>query len=439
MNPICELRNALQAARQRPTPQGLRIERLTVPCEQPALTLLAGPTEGQRVYWRPRDSDRGVAGLGAAHLLSGDANAGPESIFAELAPLRAVAPEGCRFFGGLAFGPANSAAWQPLGAWRFVLPRFELDGDTLACNLVFQPHRDPDAEFACALQELDALSFGEPAELPHCSSQRDLTGRDQWMQTVSQALNSISGGDLTKVVLARRIRLGFDSPPSPAALVGKLAAAAGSCFVFLLETDDVAFLGASPERLYRRDGREFATEALAGTRPRSDDPERDAELAAALLGSEKECREHRNVVDGLAGALHELGCEFRITGKPSLRRLSRVQHLYQEISCSLPPGISDAQLVRALHPTSAVGGDPRDAALQAISELEPFDRGWYAGLVGVIGADDADFAVAIRSALLHGSQADLYGGAGIVAGSEPACEWDETVDKMAWLTRGIFA
>jgi menaquinone-specific isochorismate synthase len=440
VNPICELRNALQAARERGRPDGLRIERVSVPCDLPALALLAGRSEGDRVFWRPRDSAQELAGLGTAHLISGDAEANPETIFGALAPLRAAAPADCRFFGGLAFGPADSATWHTLGTWRFVLPRFELNGTSLACNLVLQPGSDSDAEFATALRELDDLSFGEPATLPACISQRDLASRDQWMQAVSLALDVIASGTLTKVVLARRIRLCFDSPPSPAALVGKLSDVAGSCFVFLLESKGVAFLGASPERLYRREGDQLVTEALAGTRPRGDDPQQDAELAAALLDSEKERREHRNVVDGLASALRSLGCEFRIPDDaPSLRRLPRVQHLYQEISCPLPPGVGDAELVRALHPTSAVGGDPREAALEAISELERFDRGWYAGLVGAIGADHADFAVAIRSALLHGCHADLFGGAGIVAGSEPACEWEETVDKMAWLTRGVFA
>ena len=413
MSAICELRNALQAA---PAKSG--IQRISVPCTEAPLALLNGTESDDRIYWRPRDGQREVAGIGCAQLVTS---------FEDLTPA-----DGSRFYGGLAFGPASTPPWDRLGAWRFVLPRFELDGHELACNLV-------DGDVANALEELEALRFGVADLLPACVSQRDMTGREQWMSAVSEALDSIAAGELTKVVLARRIRLSFASAPSPAALVTKLVEAAGACFVFLLETNGVAFLGASPERLYRRDGNQLETEALAGTCPRSDDPERDAELASALLNSEKERREHRNVVDGLARALQELGCEFHSDEAPSLRRLPRVQHLYQHIQCPLPDGVGDAELVGALHPTSAVGGDPRQAALKLIDELEPFDRGWYAGLVGAVGADDADFAVAIRSALLQGAQADLFGGAGIVAGSEPASEWEETVDKMAWLTRGIFA
>jgi menaquinone-specific isochorismate synthase len=433
---ICELRSALEAARTEPPHSG--IIRVSVPCSEPPLTLLAGSSVCDRMYWRPRDGGQEIAGIGCAHLLTGPATTPVAAIFEALAPLRATAA-GCRFFGGLAFGPASDAPWNALGAWRFALPRFELNGSTLACNLLLG--EDPDAEFARAIAALETIGFAEPAALPTCISQQDLTSRDTWMQAVSDALDAIASGEINKVVLARRIRLAFQSPASPVGLVRKLSEAAGSCFVFLLESDGVAFLGASPERLYRRSGSDFETEALAGTRPRSDDPTSDAELAAALLSCEKERREHRNVVDGLLRALEDVGCQFGpgVTGEPSLRRLPRVQHLYQQIQCVLPSALGDAELVQALQPTSAVGGDPRTAALDLIAELETFDRGWYAGLVGVLGADDADFAVAIRSALLHGSQADLFSGAGIVAGSDPAREWDETVDKMAWLTRGIFA
>lgn len=192
-----------------------------------------------------------------------------------------------------------------------------------------------------------------------------------------------------------------------------------------------SFIGASPERLVRvADGR-MHTAALAGSAPRGESASEDAALAQALLHSEKDLREHRLVLDAIAGSLADLGLKLEHPATPRLLGLANVQHLNTPISAALPPGVHILDLVERLHPTPAVGGVPQAEALTAIRRLEPFARGLYAGPQGWVDhRGGGEFFVGIRSALIDGRTATAYAGAGIVAGSEPEKELAETELKF---------
>ena len=158
--------------------------------------------------------------------------------------------------------------------------------------------------------------------------------------------------------------------------------------------------------------------------------EDDRRLGEKLLASGKETREHGYVAASTRRVLAEL-CRTLSGGEQrALVKLARVQHMIARFEGELDDGIGDRDILSALHPTPAVGGVPTDLARQRIAELEQFDRGWYAGPVGWVGCDSAEFAVGIRSALLHGSQLRLFSGAGIVDGSHPDREWDEIENKI---------
>jgi len=189
-------------------------------------------------------------------------------------------------------------------------------------------------------------------------------------------------------------------------------------------------MGASPERLYRRTGRAIETEALAGTRPRGEGAADEA-LRAELLADDKERREHRIVVDGIREALAGLCVNVREDPTISVLQLRNCQHLFETVEGVLANGVTDGDVLRALHPTPAVGGTPTVDAVRWIAALEPFDRGWYAGPVGWIGRDSAEFAAAIRCGLACGDSLRVYSGAGIVAGSTPEREWAEIENKMS--------
>ncbi len=199
---------------------------------------------------------------------------------------------------------------------------------------------------------------------------------------------------------------------------------------FAFQRGEAVFLGASPERLCDKRGLSVASDALAGSAPRRD--EGDARAAAALLESDKDRREHQVVVDAVRAALEPLATRIRVPAAPVVRTLRNVHHLWTPITATLARPLHVLDLVRALHPTPAVCGTPREAAIRWIAAHEPDPRGWYAGAVGWFDAEgDGAFNVAIRSGLLARREAWLYAGAGIVEGSDASLEYAETRLKQA--------
>ncbi|HEX2181466.1 MAG TPA: chorismate-binding protein, partial [Rubrobacteraceae bacterium] len=184
-------------------------------------------------------------------------------------------------------------------------------------------------------------------------------------------------------------------------------------------------------------GRLIESEAVAGTRPRGASEADDAELRDDLLRSEKDKAEHEYVRVGIREALGPLCDELEVEDDVSEMKTKSRRHLVSRVHGVLREGVEDAEVLRALHPTPAVGGYPGEGALQEIRTAEPFDRGWYAGPVGWIGADAAEFAVGIRSGLVRGDSLALFSGAGIVEGSEPEAEWAEIEQKIGDFT-GMF-
>ena len=182
--------------------------------------------------------------------------------------------------------------------------------------------------------------------------------------------------------------------------------------------------------MYKRAGDRIETEAVAGTSPRGASREEEAALEQELLSCSKNALEHRYVVDAIREALNELCCEVQTDPKARLVKLEGGQHLVTRFAGKLRGKVSDDQIITRLHPTPAVAGYPRDEALTAISDMEPFSRGWYAGPVGYVGYGQSEFAVAIRSALVNHDKLSLYAGAGIVEGSTAEGEWREIETKI---------
>jgi menaquinone-specific isochorismate synthase len=387
-----------------------------------------------RLYWSGREGGTETAAAGAADLQTGE---GPEDIGALGKRLRAADADGLRYYGGGRFDPGRAAdeEWEPFGAYRFVLPRFELrvgrTGATLSCNLVLPRDRDRQEEILAQIEGLRVPPEDEHGVLPEPLYREDAPDRRGWDANVEHALSAFSEGRLGKVVLARRAGLGFAEELDGLSVIRELRDATPGCFHFYVEpVEGTAFLGASPERLYRREGRVVTSEAVAGTRPRGASTNDDEDLRDELLGSEKDRAEHGFVRVGIGEALGPLCEELEVEGGVSEMKLASRRHLVSRVHARLRDGVADAEVLGALHPTPAVGGYPKGGALEDIRALEPFDRGWYAGPVGWVGADDAEFAVGIRSGLVRGRVLALFSGAGIVAGSKPEQEWAEIEQKI---------
>ncbi|MDX9973968.1 MAG: isochorismate synthase [FCB group bacterium] len=399
---------------------------------------------GEKTYWADRSGVFEIAGIGSADTLV-ETNGDGSGVFARLRERLACAHPRLRYLGGLRFNTRvpSSEAWRPFGACRFVLPRFELmvaDGHSyLACNLIAPEQARVDELFEEIHAGLHSLQFPEPganAPMEPPLARTDSPDREGWTRTINEALSLLHAGELEKIVLARESRFDFPSASDAGELLRRLTLRVGRAYRFYFQpARGVAFLGASPERLYKRHGRHLESEAVAGTRPRGRTPEEDEALSRELLASEKDVREHRFVVDALVAGFASLCGAVQRGDELSLLRLSECQHLHRRIEGILAETSSDAEILRVLHPTPAVGGSPKREAMDWIARLEPFDRGWYAGPVGWVSRDAAEFAVGIRCGLVHDASISVYSGAGIVPGSTPQGEWDEIEGKMSNLSR----
>ena len=260
-------------------------------------------------------------------------------------------------------------------------------------------------------------------------------GDDEFERAVAEAIDAIDAGELTKVVLARQVDVAMTDPVEVPALLRRWSGLEPACTVFSVPVDDGQFVGASPELLVERSGDRVRSRPLAGTTGSrlGDAPDL---RPAALFDSEKDVAEHRLVVEAIAGALAPLSRDLDTPPHPELVRLRSMTHLGTEIGGTLDPRSDGSvphvlELLRALHPTPAVGGVPRTAARAMIERLEPRGRGPYAGPVGFVdAAGDGRFVVGIRSMTLRGRDAHLAAGVGIVEGSDPRAERAEADLKL---------
>ena len=357
---------------------------------------------------------------------------------------------GPHFFTTFAFQPAVEAA-EPFPAAQVLVPRWQVgrrEGRTVAvANLLITPTA-PVAPLAervwrahAKFRTFDFASVDpaarEAAALPTLAGEADDKAR--YAAAVEQALALIAAGAFAKIVLARTKELRAVAPFHPLRVLNDLRERFADCYAFSVANGDgQSFIGATPERLLRVQAGVLTTEALAGSARRGRSASEDAALGGALLRSEKDLREHRLVLESIVRRLAPLGMVPAAPARPTLRRLANVQHLQVPVTAALPAGVRLLEVLAQLHPTPAVGGAPREAALPHIRALEGFPRGLYAGALGWVDArGDGEFFVGLRSALIDGRAARLYAGAGIVAGSQPEAELRETELKFGAMQEAL--
>jgi salicylate biosynthesis isochorismate synthase len=349
--------------------------------------------------------------------------------------------------GGFAF---QSGRWHPAGGvpdsltWCPAVQVVRLgDGSThLALTARLTAGADPialaDARLELAarlLAETDERPLPDPAldGRPRLVARFDVPDAAQWRRAVGAAVDEIHRGDLTKVVLARQVVLHADRPFAVPAAVDRLAEGFSEGAVFAARFAGCWFLGGTPECLVRVAHGEVTAHSLAGSAARGATASADAAGAQLLLDNVKTRQEQAVVTDFVARVLAGVCVDVRVPARPGILRLGNVQHLVGTVTATVPAqrAVGVLDLVERLHPTPAVGGYPRPAALRWIARSEPFDRGWYAAPVGWLdAAQDGEMAVAIRSALVSGNRAALFAGCGIVAGSSPDDEYAETELKL---------
>ncbi len=374
--------------------------------------------------------------------------------------------------GGDVTGPGTGAV--ALGALPFVrdapgalvVPRVVIgrrDGEAWITTIA-RPGGGPAAASLAGQMAADALGgFADPRPAPSQFTLTPAMDHDAWKELVAGAVTRIDDGALGKVVLARQIDVTANRPFVTSDVLSRLLALYPTCMVFRID----GFLGASPELLIERRGTHVASHPLAGTIGRSGDLATDEALIAGLLASPKERKEHAYVIEGLRATLGPVCESLDVPGKPTVLELRNVSHLATRLSgvlSAVPDGSAEPgsslgrhagpsgdepahpglrvptalQLVARVHPTPAVGGTPTDEAVAYIGEVEGFDRGRYAGPVGWMDArGDGSWAIGLRSAHINGEHASMYAGVGVVAGSRPGAELEETQLKLQALLAAL--
>ena len=335
--------------------------------------------------------------------------------------------------GGFAFAPEGGSTpeWSSLAPARLTLPEVSIRRRErearMTVNVVAEGDEAPEAVLERVDRRLEGLV---PAGIPLFDPDPVEAARvvsaappEHFEEAVRRATERIAAGEMDKVVLAREVRVHSPRPIDAAAIYGALREAFPSCYCYLVATGDATFLGASPELLVRRDGQRAQTVALAGTLRRSADPAVDRHLAEQLLSGERYREEQAIVTRRIERTLDPVSVWVTAADEPEVVKVQNVQHLGTPIRAQLAEPLPCVSLAGLLHPTPAVGGEPAAKALPVIPALEGIDRGWYAGPVGWTDlAEDGEFCVALRCALIRDRIAHLYAGEGIVRDSVPAEE-----------------
>ncbi|MFJ7729551.1 isochorismate synthase MenF [Neobacillus sp. NPDC097160] len=349
-------------------------------------------------------------------------------------------------FGGFSFDPYKEKTdlWSKFADSLFHIPKYLLsiiDGETyLTTNVVITPNDDVSL-FSKIIEERNQLLM----TLKH----NDLTksaillktneiSPEKWKQSVDGVVKELTNGPLKKVVLARELRLIFNNHLEAEAVLEHLYTEQHASFIFAFESNGDCFIGASPERLVKKHGSEVYSTCLAGSISRGSTEEEDRILGQTLLNDQKNLIEHGFVVEMIREALEESCEEIILPDKPQLMKNRDIQHLYTPVIGKCNKDASLLLLVERLHPTPALGGLPKKAAVEKIRQVEVLDRGFYGAPLGWVDyKQNGEFAVSIRCGLLQGDEASLFAGCGVVADSNSESEYLETSLKFTPMLRAL--
>jgi menaquinone-specific isochorismate synthase len=403
---------------------------------------------GERFFWQEPNGDLEIAGLGRLEKLSSsNSQQRYDQIYQQWQECvkRAVIisedmkqATGPLLFGGFSFDEKvkNHSLWDQFGDSLFFIPKRMLtklnDETFLTLNLLCEPG-DEAQKLLTVVQE----SVHEDLDKArHHSNSSVCTGIEEpaanlWLEKVGEAIQDIKNGKMDKVVLAREARLTFDDKVASEVVLRNLITDHPTSFIFSLESGSDCFIGASPERLIKKQGTVLLSTCLAGSIERGISKEEDDKLGNELLADHKNRIEHQFVVKTIEKALQEYCSEISVPGSPTLMKVKHIQHLYTPVVANCEADLSIFKVVKKLHPTPALGGLPKEKAIEWIREKEPLERGFYAAPIGWTDAySNGEFAVAIRSGLIQGQEVSIFAGCGIVEDSDPSLEFNETSIKF---------
>jgi menaquinone-specific isochorismate synthase len=401
--------------------------------------LLDTPLPQYRFFWQAKDSQDIVVGVGAV-LSSSELDSQLVSRVNRqhwFVATPFTAPQMPAMVGM----ESGIAAWSDLATGFLVLPRVEWslgeDDQTLTIRALVDRDAtalDQQRAIQHVLRDYLPVTLGCGVfELPELVGEaRNVPDRDHWHSMVATAKGLIRDKHLAKVVLSRTKRLEVDRQVDMAPLMRALSEMAERSYLFGVRSPaGHGFLGRSPERLLAWDESSYYVDALAGTRRRTGEKRDDFDEATALRSSAKDLAEHRYVTDYIQSTLANYATYVEHSERETLLRLQHVQHIRSRFRAVRDRQHHPFACLQALHPTPAVGGLPKAAAVDFIEAHEGFNRGLFAGAFGLVKGDEyGEVALGIRTALVADRTLTLFAGAGIVEESDPEQEWQETEVKM---------
>lgn len=422
-----------------PAPLTPTLVQLSTPVPTfPAFTWLDAQTHFPKLYWQSRDGEHETASSGCVDTWWLKEAQAPKRGWQRLTADNSAQNDALdwRYYGGHGFTPGDPKVSE-MGGNCLYLPKFEYRRQHGRHWLIFYLALKPEqwqSQIKEAQQELSLLAEPKPfaAKPLSIESQRHLPDYETWASLVKQVTGDQQLQQTPKVVLCRETRLQTAEVANGWQLLRDWQGQQPNCYQFGIQiSQEQSFFGCSPERLFKRQDEYVQTEALAGTCSKGKTPEQSAKFAQQLLQDPKNIHENELVADDILKQLRTLTKTVQLESNAHLVELRQVNHLCRDIQGELRLGVSEGDILKALHPTAAIGGLPRAEAKTFIEQNEGVSRGWYAGAFGMIGDLESEFCVTIRSVQQQGQQLSLYAGAGIVAGSEPYAEWHELNSKLA--------
>ena len=426
---------------------------------------------GESFFWERPSESTALVGIGAATTIETRGEARfheaaarwralmQDAVVAQASDVVPIAGSGPTLFGGFAFDALapRTDLWHDFPDGLLVLPSllfsYGPQGVALTVNVMVDVNENIEQRVAECSEAITHLLTSVEYAASHHEEQvvadelrtRDLLSALEWKQHVADVAREIRAGRYEKVVLARGVKV---TPQDVMELDGiefdirgvlrRLRRSYPGAYVFAMQRGQRFFAGATPERLVQAQDGNIYTMALAGTAPRGATPEEDERIGKSLLQSDKNNIEHAIVVSQVRDALAQHCGVVEVADIPHLLKLKNVQHLETPVRGTLLPQRCILDVMADLHPTPAVGGFPRQLALETIRRVEQLDRGWYAGPLGWIGASGhGEFAVALRSGLVDEHEATLFAGCGIVGDSDPQSEYEESCLKLQVMLRSL--
>ncbi|MEW9051974.1 MAG: isochorismate synthase [Neobacillus sp.] len=411
---------------------------------------------GERFFWKDPKGEMVLIGLGISKQIQSDQ--ATDRFFHVEEKWRSFVKDsiihnpyketgiGPVMFGGFSFDPQKSKTelWSKYADSLFHIPKYMLTiigGHTfLTTNIVCTQndnHRLFEKVIVERTQLLSTLDSRNEIKPTRLIEQKEIFP-NEWKQTVENVVSDLKAGPLKKVVLARELRLYFEKAIMVESVLDNLSCQQQDSFIFVFESNGDSFVGATPERLVKKHGDQVFSTCLAGSISRGKTEEEDRILGQSLLTDQKNLIEHSYVVEMIKEALEESCSEMILPDRPQLMKIRDIQHLYTPVIGKCHEDASLLLLVERLHPTPALGGLPKQEAVEKIRQVESLDRGFYASPLGWVDyRGNGEFSVSIRSGLIQGKEASLFAGCGVVADSDPESEYLETSLKFRPMLRAL--